>query len=224
MKEPEKARELAGLMIRIGERSGRRMADLITDMNQPLGHAVGNLCEVKEALEVLSGNGPQDLIEVCSRLGAAMWSLCCGRKLEECREDFMRVLKDGSALEKFREMIAAQGGRLEELSEGNCACEESVVARQNGYIQAMDTEKIGKAAMILGAGRQKKEDRIDPLAGLRIEQKIGDRVKAGDAIFRLATNRPESVADAAALLADAVIIGTEEPDRPPLVYETMLRH
>ena len=224
MKEPEKARELAGLMIRIGERSGRRMAALITDMNQPLGHAVGNLCEVKEALEVLSGNGPQDLIEVCSRLGAAMWSLCCGRKLEECREDFMRVLKDGSALEKFREMIAAQGGRLEELSEGNCACEESVVARQNGYIQAMDTEKIGKAAMILGAGRQKKEDRIDPLAGLRIEQKIGDRVKAGDAIFRLATNRPESVADAAALLADAVIIGTEEPDRPPLVYETMLRH
>lgn len=224
MKEPEKARELAGLMIRIGERSGRRMAALITDMNQPLGHEVGNLCEVKEALEVLSGNGPQDLIEVCSRLGAAMWSLCCGRELEECRKDFIRVLKDGSALKKFREMIEAQGGRLEELPDGNCACEESVVARQNGYIQAMDTEKIGKAAMILGAGRQKKEDRIDPLAGLRIEQKIGDRVKAGDAIFRLATNRPESVADAAALLADAVIIGTEEPDRPPLVYETMLRH
>ena len=222
MKTPQQAKELAGLMMEIGQDAGRRMAALVTNMDVPLGHAIGNMCEVREAMEVLQGGGPEDLLEVCVDLGGAMCMQCSGKSLESCQKAFREVIADGSAWEKFQEMVKAQGGDLTKL--GTLSDEPAGVlyAWEDGYVSEMQTEMIGKAAMVLGAGREKKEDSIDPLASLVVHHKTGEAVKQGDPLVSLYTQRQERITAALSMLREGIIIGKEPVDEPILVYEVLV--
>ncbi len=221
MKTPEEALDLARQMIRIGRDAGRKMAAVVSSMEVPLGHYVGNLCEVKEAVDTLRGEGPEDLRRVCVELGGAMWSLCSGKDMERCREDICRVLQNGQALEKFKEMVKAQGGELEKSLEQKARFEKEVRAWRSGYVNHMDTEKIGSGVMMLGAGRRRKEDRIDPLAGLYIARKTGEYVEKGEVLFRMEASDQDLFPPAEEILRRAISIKEEQPQTPPLIYEIL---
>ena len=221
MKTPEQAKELAQLMIDIGVDAGRHVAALVTNMDIPLGHAVGNMCEVREAMEVLQGRGPEDLLEVCVALGGAMWMQCCDKPLETCQQEFREVIANGKAWAKFNEMVQAQGGDLNGLGELTEQPSAVLYAWEDGYISSMRTEMIGKAAMVLGAGREKKEDCIDPLAGLIVHRKTGDMVKSGEAMVSLYTHRQDRIDTALNMLKEAMTIGPEKIEEPILVYDVL---
>ncbi len=220
MKTPEAARELAEEMVEIGRSCGRRMAALITNMDLPLGVNVGNTLEVQEAMDVLQGNGPADLREVCLNLAAEMLSLALDQSREESRKQAEKIIAEGTAFAKMKEWIAAQGGDLEAfraLGEAKICVE--LQAPEGGYITHMDTEKIGLSAMLLGAGRASKEDQIDPLAGLKILKKTGQSVKRGEPIALLYTNDAEKLPAAEKCYLDALTFGKEKPEVLPLIYE-----
>lgn len=221
MKTPEEALDLARQMIRIGRDAGRKMAAVVSSMEVPLGHYVGNLCEVKEAVDTLRGEGPEDLRRVCVELGGAMWSLCSGKDMERCREDICRVLQNGQAMEKFKEMVKAQGGELEKSLEQKARFEKEIRAWRSGYVNHMDTEKIGSGVMMLGAGRRRKEDRIDPLAGLYIARKTGEYVEKGEVLFRMEASDQDLFPSAEEILRRAISIKEEQPQTPPLIYEIL---
>ncbi len=221
MKTPEEALDLARQMIRIGRDAGRKMAAVVSSMEVPLGHYVGNLCEVKEAVDTLRGEGPEDLRRVCVELGGAMWSLCSGKDMERCRENICRVLQNGQALEKFKEMVKAQGGELEKSLEQKARFEKEIRAWRSGYVNHMDTEKIGSGVMMLGAGRRRKEDRIDPLAGLYIARKTGEYVEKGEVLFRMEASDQDLFPSAEEILRRAISIKEEQPQTPPLIYEIL---
>ncbi len=227
MKTPEQARALAQAMVTIGRRCGRQMAALLTDMNRPLGRAVGNALEVQEAAAVLRGDpqAPADLRQVSVALAAQMVALL--RKIEpsEAERLVTGALQSGAGYAKMREWIAAQGGDVRVLEEPSRfpapACHVPVTAARDGYITAMDAAAIGRAGVLLGAGRQKKDEAIDPAAGLCLCRKTGEAVKAGEPLAVLFTNRPETIAEAAERLRAAVTIGSEPPADRPLIYEVI---
>jgi len=224
MKTLEDARALAAELTRVGELLGRRVLAILTDMDQPLGRAVGNALEVREAVETLRGEGPDDLTELCLVLGSKM--LVLGRVAateREARESLAESLASGRALATFREWIAAQGGDprvADELSLLPAAAEVAdVTAQEAGWVTGFDAEEVGRAAMILGAGRARKEDPIDPGAGLLLHVKTGDRVEAGAVLATLHTSDHDRLPDAEARLQSAVHIGQSTPEPPPLFYE-----
>lgn len=193
MKTPEDAIELAKIMVDIGEDNGKKTIALVTNMDQPLGSAVGNALEVAEAIEVLKGRGPADLILECKELSVAM--LMAGGKAsskEEAEEMVKKAIDSGQALEKFRRMVINQGGdeaivdKPELLGQAQICLQ--VQAPEEGYIQAINAEEIGKASLELGAGRRTKEDTIDMTVGLKILKKVGDRINKGDIIFEIYAN------------------------------------
>ena len=219
MKTPEAARELAEQMVAIGRSCGRNMAALITNMDLPLGLAVGNTLEVQEAMEVLQGKGPADLREVCLSLAAEMLSLVLDRPREVCRGEAEKAIDDGSAFAKMQEWITAQGGDLTAFARlGEAKTVYQLTAPRAGYITHMDTEKIGLAAMLLGAGRASKEDTIDPLAGLKILKKTGDRVEAGETLALLYANDEEKIPAAENCYLQALTFGAEAPAELPLIF------
>ncbi len=220
MKTPEAARELAEEMVSIGRSCGRRMAALVTNMDLPLGLAVGNTLEVQEAMEVLQGGGPDDLREVCLNLAAEMLSLALDQSREESRKQAEKVIADGTAFAKMQEWIAAQGGDLrafEELGEADII--QELKAPESGYITHMDTEKIGLAAMLLGAGRASKEDAIDPLVGLKILKKTGDRAEKGEPLALVYANDEGKLPAAEKCYLQALTFGEAAPETLPLIYE-----
>jgi len=223
MKTPEAAAELAEEMVTIGTNCGRNVAALITNMDLPLGFAVGNALEVEEALAVLRGEGPEDLKAVCLALAAEMLTLCKGFSSEEAKRQAEDALQSGKALAKLQQWIAAQGGDLEAFSKRHQKQVPSyeVVAPASGYIQKMDAEKIGLAAMVLGAGRASKEDVIDFDAGLRILKKTGDAVTAGEPIAVLYTATDRDFAAAEQRYLAALTIGAERPPEQPLIYRVI---
>lgn len=189
MKTQEEARKLAEKMVRIGTQAGRKTIALITNMDIPLGNAIGNELEVKEAIDVLKGKGPEDLKELCIELATYMIMMCNGKDKNECRKMVEESIDTGAAYEKLKEIVEAQGGKLESIESSKEDIEKlAIYAPQSGYIVHMDTEEIGKISTKLGAGRQTKEDTINYKAGIILKAKTGDYVKAGEEIAEFYTS------------------------------------
>ncbi|RIX53426.1 pyrimidine-nucleoside phosphorylase [Paenibacillus nanensis] len=227
MKTVQDAEALAQAMVSIGTNVGRRTAAVISDMDQPLGYAIGNALEVAEALDTLRGQGPEDLTELCLTLGAHMVTLGGkARTFDEAKSKLRKQLENGEALAKFKAFIEAQGGdggivdQPDKLPQAPFAVE--VTADAEGYISAIQAEQLGLAAMLLGAGRATKEAVIDYAVGLTLRKKVGDTVQAGDtlAILHVRDNN-----DAARQVADRVrgayIIQTERPETRPLLLSVV---
>lgn len=210
MKTQEDAEELAHAMVRIGNHVGRKTIAIISDMSQPLGFAIGNALEVKEAIETLQGKGPKDLTELVLTLGSQMVILAGKAKTsEEAKKMLLDAIHSGKALAKFKEFLANQGGDasivddLTKLPQAKYKIE--LPAKQSGYISRMVADEIGVASMILGAGRATKEDVIDLAVGLVLHKKVGDKVEEGESILTIYSNR-ENVEDVKQKLYDNIFI------------------
>ena len=214
MKTEEDAVKLAETMVRIGNDVGRRTMAIISSMEEPLGYAVGNANEVKEAIDTLKGEGPEDLTELSLTLASQM-AVAGGKAkdLEEAREMLKAVIADGSALEKFKVFVNSQGGdgSLVEHPENLPAAEfhTEVVSEEEGYVEVIDAENIGVAASVLGAGRQTKEDEIDLSVGIMLKKKVGEYVNKGDVIAEIASNSKD-VSDAAGNIVSSYHLGSEQ--------------
>lgn len=223
MKELEDSFELAKEMVAIGNGMGRKTIGVITDMDQPLGRAVGNSLEVIEAIDTLKGKGPDDFHELCLSLGSYM-VLLAGKAetAEEARQKLEEAISNGKALEKLKEFIVAQGGNpaiVEDYSllPQAVVCED-VVAPKEGYVSKIDAEMVGISAMVLGAGRETKESEIDLSAGLILDRKVGDFVKEGDVIARIYTSNHKKAEDGRKRLLEAYEISESKPGSRKLVY------
>lgn len=222
MKKEEDAKRLAEEMVRIGKGAGRKMAAMITDMDQPLGFAVGNSLEVIEAINTLKGNGPKDLTELCLNLGTYM-ILAARDDLdkESAEKELMRVIKDGSALKKLAELVEAQGGNPDAVYDtGMLKVAENVtnvVAKESGYIKSIQSEQIGKASMILGGGRATKEDVIDLSVGVVLSKKKGDMVEKGETIATIYSNNADKAKEAEYTVLDAYTIVPEYIEKDKLI-------
>ncbi|HEV2451187.1 MAG TPA: thymidine phosphorylase [Streptosporangiaceae bacterium] len=216
MRDPGAARELAETMVTLGTEHGVRTSALLTRMDAPLGRAVGNAVEVEEALATLDGDGPPDLVEVTLALAVEMLALAglAGRTTV----DPATALASGLARDKFREMVAAQGGDLD-ASLPRAGCSEAVLAAEDGWIQALEARAAGVAAWRLGAGRSRKEDPVDPAAGLYCLVKPGEQVRRGQPVIELRTSDPHRIDAAREALAGAISIGPRPPEVRPLVLE-----
>jgi pyrimidine-nucleoside phosphorylase len=215
MKSLEDAIALASLMVRLGERAGKKTAALITNMDIPLGMAIGNALEVSEVIDILQGGGPSDLREVCTALAANMLELAGKGSYKGCHAQASQALADGSALKKFAEMVAAQHGDAGIIKNrgllGTAPCHLDVYAQKCGFISGMDTEKIGAVSVLLGAGRKTKEDQIDRTAGVLLHKKRGDQLLTGDRLATLYSSGTASLTAAAAQLTAACRIEKTEP-------------
>ena len=217
------AEELAQRMVAIGRACGRQVSALITDMNAPLGRAVGNAMEVREALQTLHGDGPKDLVEVCLALAARMVALGLSISQKDAEEEVAAHLRDGRALAKFREWIEGQGGDPAYADDPSlfptAKHTTALLAPRDGFLLSMQTAEIGRAARLLGAGRAKKEDQIDMAAGILVEKKPGDAVRRGEVVAQLFSDRPETLAEAAEVYATALAYG----DTPPAPRKMILQ-
>lgn len=216
MKKVEDALTLGKAMVDIGTKIGRETIAVVSDMNQPLGYAVGNALEVREAIDTLKGQGPKDLTELCLTLGSYMLLLAGKVKSpEEGRSILFDLLNNGAALEKFRELIIAQDGNSEVIDHPELLPKATkkipVVVTQGGYIQEIKTDSVGVAAMILGAGRETKESKIDLSVGVILKKKIGDTVEKGDTIAVLHANDEGVAQDATEVLLKAFTISDTRP-------------
>ena len=222
MKSLEDSIALAEEMVKIGENAGRKTIALITDMDTPLGEAIGNSLEVKEAVDTLRGNGPKDLTTVCLHLAANMLVLGGVGTLEECLQKAEASLKDGSALERLIAMVEAQGGDSRVIRDTDCfekaAYSHEVLARKDGIITSMDAQKCGIASVLLGAGRETKDSEVDFSAGIILNKKTGDFVCKGDVLATMYASKQEMFEAAEEEYYDAITIGNEKIERKPLLY------
>ena len=222
MKTVDQSIELAELMVAIGTHHGRRVAAMITDMDTPLGHNIGNSLEVAESMAVLQGKGPADLTEVCLQLASNMLYLAGKGEMAACRAMAEQVIADGSAFEICCKMFAAQGGDTSVLRDASLFRKAKyaydICAPADGYIVQNDVERIGNASVLLGAGRIKKEDSIDFAAGIIMHKKLGDAVKAGEPICTLYADDDTLFAAAEEMYVGGLTIGAEKPEVPPLIY------
>ena len=225
MKELEDSRTLAKLMVAIGKRAGKRISALITDMDRPLGYAVGNSLEVVEAIEALQGKGPEDLVELSLALASQILFLADKGTIEECRTLAQDTITSGKALDTFAKMVEAQGGDPEYIYHpekfATAPYSREVKVTQSGYIASVDTEKYGLASLLLGAGRNTKEDEIDLTAGYMIQKKTGDFVNAGDTLAVLYTSNASLLDAAERTLLNATTITAEAPEKRPLIFEVI---
>ncbi len=223
MKTVEASRELARLMVDIGKNAGKKMVALITNMDRPLGYAIGNSLEVIEAVQTLNGKGPEDFTEMCMTLAGHMLSLAGKGTPEEGKQMAVAAVADGSALQKLVETVKAQGGdpSLIEHPEKFPAAKYSHVVKseKSGFIAHVDTEAYGLASLTLGAGRNTAEDRIDFSAGILLTKKTGDHVRAGEELATLFTGNRAAFAPAEQILLSATEITDERPLDEPLVYD-----
>ena len=223
MKTYDSARELAENMVRIGKSCGRNMAALLTGMDCPLGKAVGNSLEVIEAVEVLAGRSKGDLYEVCIALAAEMTMLFRSIPYDEAQALVIDAIDSGNALAKMKEWVSMQGGDaayIEDTARFETASViEPVLSPCDGWLTHMDAEAIGIAAVILGAGRNSKEDPIDYAAGIILEKKTGDYVHEGDVLAYLHTNNADAVKTAAEHYCSALQFADAAPEKPTLIYE-----
>ncbi|HHT9155505.1 MAG TPA: thymidine phosphorylase [Candidatus Tripitaka sp. YC43] len=225
MKGIEEARSLARSLMQTARRMGKPATALITDMNQPLGRMVGNATEVQEAIEILHGGGPPDVVELTLELGHHMLRLAgLPQDRQEARRQLRSALGDGSAWRKFRELVACQGGKLKCLEDFHRLISKRVhvvTSQTHGYVSAIDTYKMGQAAVVLGAGRRRLGDKIDPSVGYEVLAKLGDRVEKGQPLIRIFYRDEASLREAQDILLDAYGISPERHAPPPLIYETL---
>ena len=226
MKRQVDARRLAQMMVGIGRRADKHVQALITDMNQPLGYAIGNALEVMEVSQTLQNAGPADLTRLSLELAARMIYL--GKltaTLDAARELAQKKLLDGSGYRKLKEVIAAQGGNPQVLDRfellPNATGAREISSPRAGYISAIDAEYIGQASSMIGAGRDTKEDSIDPAVGVILEVKVGQKVDAGGVLCRLYYTREDNVDEAAQLVEDAFRIASTAPESRELILEVV---
>ena len=215
MKTYEDAKLLAEKMTAIGQRAGRKTVALITNMDIPLGRAVGNALEVKEAVKILKNEQKDELYEVSVALAAHMLSLVNSKDIYECEKMVRLAIENGSALEKLKEAVAAQGGDIIYIDDTSKFIDASVCieykAEKGGYINKIDAQKIGRASVLLGAGREKKDDVIDFGAGIYLCKKTGDEVREGDTVARLYTNKNEYADSALEVIKEAFDYSQKKP-------------
>jgi pyrimidine-nucleoside phosphorylase len=224
IKNVSEAIVLTEAMIDIGKRHGKIMGAIVSDMNQPLGKAVGNSLEVKEAIETLKGEGPEDLSKICKTITSRMLQLA--KNIEKVKADEMidNVIDSGEAMKKFEEFVIAQGGTSEIRNKGSKVLPEaenkgSVYSSKTGYIKYIQTENIGHASMLLGAGRVRKEDSIDPSVGIVIEKKIGDYVEKGDSLATIFFNDREKYKESVKLIKDSFEVSNKHVEKQQLIYK-----
>jgi pyrimidine-nucleoside phosphorylase len=222
MKTEEDAAFLAGLMVQTGKRMGKKVVALITDMDQPLGLRIGNSLEVEEVLDVLRGKGPEDLRELCRELAA--WMLYLGGRastIAEAKDISENLIQSGQALEKFRQMVALQGGDAGVIDDPGrlprAKYAADVVSPRAGYVSAIQCEAVGTACVVLGGGREKKEDSVDPAVGIILHKKVADRVAAGEALCAVMYNSESRAAQAKNLLMQSYEISDSPPAAKKLV-------
>jgi pyrimidine-nucleoside phosphorylase len=226
MKTREDAETLARSMLSTAARMGTKAVVLLTDMNQPLGTHVGNALEVEESLAVLRGEGPPDLERLCIRLTAHM--LVLGRiasGVEDGERRAEKELRSGRGLSKFLDMVRAQGGDPRVVDGGvlpRAREQKHVAAERDGFVAAIDTEILGTAAMVLGAGREKVEDVIDPGAGLVVGKKLGDEARKGDPLATLHYNDPSRLLEAEGMVRTAYSISDVRPPSAPELILALL--
>lgn len=230
IKTLEDSIKLAEKMVSIGESFQKKTIALITDMDIPLGKNIGNSLEIKEVVETLKGNGPKDLTEISIKLASNMLYLAGKGKLEECEKMAEAVIKNGNAIDKFIEMVEAQGGNtqfIENLDKFKSSkFKKEIFSKKGfeGYIIAMDTEGLGTTSTMLGAGRETIDDTIDFSAGIILEKKVGDFVKCGDLLATLFTNNSERLQIAEEKFIKSIIFGDKEPDKQPLIFARIERN
>lgn len=227
MKSEDEARALAQVLIDIAHGMGKDAAALITDMNQPLGRAVGNSLEVIESFETLKGNGPSDFTDLCRELAAEM--LLMGGAVSEIeggRALYNELIESGAALKKMGQIIEAQSGDPRVADDyrllPSAAHEQPVLTPQTGYVQTIDAEAVGHASMLLGAGRARLDAKIDLGVGLMVEARIGDKIERGSTLVTLHFNDQAPVEEAADSITRAYTIGPERVD-PPTLIKAVLR-
>ena len=225
MKTLKDSKNLASWMVEIGKRAGKRMRALITDMDRPLGYAIGNSLEVIEAIETLKGNGPADLTERCIALAAHILCLAEKGSYAECEKMAKEAIENRSGLQMFADMVAAQGGNADWILQPEnfpkAAYSYEVKAREDGYIIGVDTESYGVASLLLGAGRNTKEDVIDPTAGIMLCKKTGDFVKKGEVLAILYSGKQTGFAASEERLLQATKMGKTAPSQAPLILDVV---
>jgi pyrimidine-nucleoside phosphorylase len=227
MPTPDAARELATLMVQMGADAGRKMVALLSDMNQPLGRAVGNALEVKEAIATLRGGGPADFREHTLEVAAHMVTLAGGAEdASAARAACEESLVDGSAWEQFRTLVRVQGGDVATVDDPDLLPSatfiEAVPAPRSGYVAVVDAETVGETSMGLGAGRERKEDPIDYGVGIEVLVKVGDRVEEGDPLFVVHANDAQRLAWAKDELSPAVEWSDGSVEPLPLFYDVIM--
>ncbi|WP_010650767.1 pyrimidine-nucleoside phosphorylase [Oceanobacillus massiliensis] len=225
MKDLDEAKELAHAMVSIGNRVGRNTMAVISDMSQPLGFAIGNALEVREAIDTLKGNGPADLTELCITLGSQMVVLAGkAQNIEEARNMLRENLTNGKALAKFKQFLESQGGdaRVADNPEllPQAPYKTELPAKSSGKIEKMIADELGTAAMMLGAGRATKESEIDLSVGLVLHKKVGDTVNAGESILTIHSNQ-ENVDEVIDKLYQSISITQGKAEAPSLIYTTI---
>ncbi|MBO4380816.1 MAG: pyrimidine-nucleoside phosphorylase [Clostridia bacterium] len=213
---------LANAMVNIGKRAGKKMLALITDMDVPLGYAIGNSLEVIEAIETLKSHGPADFTEICLDLASNMLFLAGKGSVEECRRACEKALADGSAFETFVKMVEAQGGDTSVILDtdkfAKAKYQREIKAWKSGYIGGIDTEGYGRASLLLGAGRNKKEDSIDYTAGIMLKKKTGDFVNEGDVVAVMYTSDEKRFEDAEKVFKISTLMMDTKPEKRPLIF------
>lgn len=225
MKSLDEAKELAQAMVNIGNNVGRNTMAVISDMSQPLGYAIGNALEVKEAIDTLQGKGPKDLEELCLTLGSYMVLLAeKAESLTEARQKLEEVIANGKALEAFKVFLESQGGDGSLVDDPTKLPQAKhiveVEAKTDGYVSEIIADSIGTAAMWLGAGRATKKSEIDLAVGLVLQKKIGDYVKAGESLVTIHSNT-EDIAKVKERIYESIKLSEEAVEAPPLVYDTI---
>jgi len=226
MKKQVEARRLAQLMVGIGRRLDKRVQALITDMSQPLGYAVGNALEIMEVSQTLQNAGPADLTRLSLELAARMIYLGkITKTLDEARELAQSKLLDGSGYRKFKDVIAAQGGNPKVLDQfellPNATGAQEITTQRGGYVSAIDAELIGQASSLIGAGRNTKEDTIDPAVGVILEVKVGQKIDSGSILCRIYHTSDEHLAEASDLVEDAFKISNQPVEERDLILEVV---
>jgi pyrimidine-nucleoside phosphorylase len=226
MKRQVDARRLAQIMVAIGRRHDKRIQALITDMNQPLGYAVGNALEVMEASQTLQNVGPNDLTRLSLELAARMIHLARVTKtLDEARELAQRCLLDLSGYRKLKEVIQAQGGNPQVLDRfdllPNATGAREITSPRAGFVSAIDAGEVGRAAMIIGAGRETKDQTVDPAVGVILEVKVGEKVETGSVLCRLYYTSEEHLEEATAVIEGAFRVSARPPEERELILEVV---
>lgn len=227
MKDEESAVKLADTMVRIGDAVGKKTMAVVSDMDEPLGFAVGNALEVKEAIDTLAGNGPQDLYELCLELGSHM--VAGAGKAQNCaeaKEMLAGTIKDGSALKKLAELVEAQGGNPEAVYDTELLPKASIEyeykADTEGYVSRIVCDIVGTSAMVLGGGRENKDSVIDLSVGIVLEAKKGAYVHKGDVLARFYANDENKLSDAVKRFADAYVIEDTRPAESRLIKKVIM--
>jgi pyrimidine-nucleoside phosphorylase len=222
MKQEEDAFALAKEMVTLGNKAGRRTIAVVSDMDQPLGCAVGNALEVEEAIATLKGEGPEDFTKLCMTLGSYMLIVAGAADNEkEAEEKLSKVIEDGSALRKLAEFVTAQGGNADAVYDTSllpkASITEDILSEKEGYVEKIDCEEIGLCSLMLGGGRETKESIIDLSVGLVLHKKVGAYVHAGDTLATIYANDKEKLEAAKSRFLKAYHFGKEAPAAQTLI-------